>query len=50
MSRAFCGVSAFLGDYEIVVEHAGRTVTTKATVDKLGRTVTINAITPDGAS
>ncbi len=33
--------SAFLGDYEIVVEHAGRTVTTKATIDKSSRAVTI---------
>ncbi len=36
-----CELSAFLGDYEIVVEHAGRAVTTKATVDKSGRAVTI---------
>lgn len=36
-----CEVSAFLGDYEIIVEHAGLAVTTKATVDKSGRVVTI---------
>jgi len=36
-----CEVSAFLGDYEIVVEHAGRTVTTKATVDKTGHRATV---------
>ena len=31
-----CEVSAFLGGYEIVVEHADRTVTAKAVVDKPG--------------
>ena len=36
-----CQLSAFVGDYEIVVGHAGRTVTVKTTVDKLGRTVTV---------
>ena len=32
-----CEVSAFLGDYEISIEHAGRTVTAKAAVDKSSR-------------
>ncbi len=36
-----CEVSAFLGDYEIVVKHAGRELTSNATVDKSGRTVTV---------
>jgi len=40
-ASGFCEISAFLGDYEIVVEHAGRAVTAKATVDKSGRVVTI---------
>lgn len=34
-------VSAFLGDYEVTVEHAGRSVTTRATVDKPSHTATV---------
>lgn len=37
-----CEFSAFLGDYEIIVKDAGRTVQAKTTVDKSGRPVTIN--------
>ncbi|NQU21141.1 MAG: hypothetical protein HQ567_07645 [Candidatus Nealsonbacteria bacterium] len=37
----FCELSVFQGDHTIIVEHAGREVTTKATVDKSGRAVTI---------
>ena len=40
-ASGLCEVSAFLGDYEIVVEHAGREVTTKATLGKTGHTVTV---------
>ena len=40
-ASGLCEVSAFLGDYEIVVEHAGRAVTSKATVDKSGCAITI---------
>jgi len=40
-TSGLCAVSAFLGDHEIVVEHAGRTVTTKVTVDRTGHTATI---------
>ncbi len=36
-----CEVSAFLGDYEIIVKHAGREVSTTTIVDKSGREVTI---------
>ena len=36
-----CEVSAFLGDYDIVVEHAGRQVTVKATLGKPGHTETV---------
>ena len=36
-----CEVSAFLGKYKIVVKHTGRTVATRATVDKSGSAVTI---------
>jgi len=36
-----CEVSAFLGDYEIVVEHAGRKITVEVTLDKSGHTETI---------
>jgi endo-1,4-beta-xylanase len=36
-----CEVSAFLGDYDIVVEHAGRTITVKAKVCKPGHTESI---------
>ena len=40
-ASGLCETSAFLGDYKIVVEHAGRAVTTKAAVDKSRRIVTI---------
>lgn len=36
-----CEVSAFLGDYGIVVKHAGRTETTKARVNKPGHKETV---------
>ena len=36
-ASGFCEVSAFLGDYEVVVEHEGRTVTKQATVEKTGK-------------
>ncbi len=37
-ASGLCEVPVFLGDYDIVAEHAGRTVTVKATVDKAGHT------------
>lgn len=40
-ASGYCEVSAFLGDYEVTVEHAGRTVKTKAVVDKTGHTATV---------
>jgi len=36
-----CEVSAFLGNYEVVVEHADRTVTAKVTMDKTGQVKTV---------
>jgi hypothetical protein len=40
-SGGACEVSAFLGDYEIIVEHAGREIAVKVTLDKSGHTETI---------
>ncbi|MHC4400630.1 MAG: endo-1,4-beta-xylanase [Planctomycetota bacterium] len=40
-ASGLCEISAFLGDYEIVVEHADHTATTGATVENSGTTATI---------
>ncbi|MHC4694535.1 MAG: hypothetical protein ACYS67_17480 [Planctomycetota bacterium] len=40
-TSGFCHVSAFLGEYEVIVEHAGRTITANVTVDKTGQVKTI---------
>ncbi len=36
-----CQVSGFLGDYEVIIEHAGRKITVEATLDKSGYTEAI---------
>ena len=40
-ASGLCEVSAFLGSYELVVEHADRTVTARVTVDKTGQVKTV---------
>jgi GH35 family endo-1,4-beta-xylanase len=40
-ASGLCDVSVFMGDYEVVVEHAGRTVTANVTVDKTGQVKTV---------
>jgi GH35 family endo-1,4-beta-xylanase len=40
-ASGLCEVSGFLGEYDVAAEHAGRTVTTQATLDKPGHTATV---------
>jgi GH35 family endo-1,4-beta-xylanase len=40
-AAGICKVRGFLGDYQVTVEHGGKTVTTKAALDQTGMTVRV---------